>query len=80
MSKAVSIEIIATKILEIRRKKVMFDRDLAQLYGVKTKVLIQSVKRNIGGFPDDFMYVLTREEVAILRSQFVTSSWGGIGN
>ena len=77
MTKAISVEIIATKILDIRGKKVMLDRDLAKLYGVKTKVLIQSVKRNIGRFPSDFMYLLTKKEVTILRSQFVTSSWGG---
>ena len=55
----------------------MLDTDLAKLYGVKTKVLIQTVKRNISRFPSDFIYLLTKEEVANLRSQFVTSSWGG---
>jgi len=77
MTKAISIEIIATKILEIRGKKVMLDRDLAQLYGVGTKQLVRQVKRNIERFPEDFMYQLTREEVANLRCQFGTSSWGG---
>ena len=73
----ISTEIIASKILEIRGKKVMFDKDLARLYGVVTKVLIQSVKRNMGRFPEDFMFQLTQEEFINLRSQFVTSSWGG---
>ena len=56
----------------------MMDRDLARLYGVPVKVLNQAVKRNIERFPDDFMYQLTRQEVVNLKSQFVTSSWGGI--
>ena len=53
------------------------DQDLAELYNVDTKVLIQSVKRNIKRFPGDFMFQLTKEEFIDLRSQFVTSSWGG---
>jgi len=77
MANTISIEIIAAKILVIRGKKVMLDRDLAKLYGVETKILLQAVKRNLQRFPDDFMYQLTRQEVTILRSQFVTSSWGG---
>jgi hypothetical protein len=68
---------LAQAFLFVRGKKVMLDKDLAQLYGVKTKVLLQSVKRNAKRFPEDFMYQLTKEEVANLRSQFVTSSWGG---
>jgi hypothetical protein len=55
-------------------KKVMLDADLAVLYDVETKVLIQAVKRNLERFPEDFMFQLTQEEFAILRSQFVTSS------
>lgn len=55
----------------------MIDRDLAELYGVKTKVLKQQVKRNLNRFPPDFMFELTKEEFEILRSQIVTSSWGG---
>jgi hypothetical protein len=55
----------------------MLDSDLAELYGVATKVLIQAVKRNIDRFPDDFMFQLTKQELGNLRSQFVTSSWGG---
>lgn len=55
----------------------MIDRDLAELYGVETKVLKQAVKRNIDIFPEHFMFELTEDEFRILRSQFVTSSWGG---
>ncbi|MFA5411114.1 MAG: ORF6N domain-containing protein [Candidatus Omnitrophota bacterium] len=78
MRDTVSVEVIATKILEIRGRKVMLDADLARLYGVSTKRLNEQVKRNKKRFPDDFMYRLTEEEVAILRSQFATSSWGGV--
>jgi len=73
----IPIELITNKILLLRDKKVMLDKDLAELYGVKTKVLIQSVKRNISRFPGDFMFQLTRDEFNNLRSQFGTSSWGG---
>ena len=58
----------------------MLDFDLAALYGVATKVLNQAAKRNRGRFPDDFMFQLTSEETAYLRSQFVTSSWQTIEN
>ena len=65
------------KIFLIRDMKVMLDKDLAELYGVETKVLKQAVKRNISRFPDDFMFQLTSGEFENLRSQIVTSSWGG---
>ncbi len=68
MAKAIAVEIIAAKIFEIRGKKVMLDRDLAQLYGVATKTLNQAVKRNIHRFPDDFMFKLTNGE----RNKVVT--------
>ena len=55
----------------------MLDRDLAELYRVETKVLNQAVSRNIARFPEDFMFRLTVDEFKILRSQFVTSRWGG---
>jgi len=55
----------------------MFDFDLAGLYGVETKVLNQAVKRNIERFPKDFMFQLSEKEIKNLRSQFVTSSYGG---
>lgn len=69
-------EFIVSKIYFIRGKKVMIDRDLALLYGVKTKVLNQMVKRNALRFPSDFMFKITREENEILRSQFVTLEKG----
>lgn len=68
---------IHQKIHEIRGQKVMLDFDLAELYGVETKVFKQSVKRNLRRFPSDFMWELTSEEFRNLRSQNVTSSWGG---
>jgi len=61
----------------IRGERVMLDRDLAEIYGVETRVLNQSVKRNIERFPERFMFQLSKEEFEILKSQFVTSSWGG---
>ena len=69
---------IEKAILLIRGQKVMLDADLAELYDVETKVLVQAVKRNLERFPEDFMFQLSQEEFAILRSQIVTSSdWGG---
>lgn len=65
---------IETLIYEIRGQRVMLDRDLAMLYQVTTKAFNQAVKRNIERFPEDFMFQLTRQEYANLRSQFVTSS------
>ena len=61
----------------IRGQQVIIDRDLALLYGVETRALNQAVKRNIERFPDDFMFQLDKEDVEILKSQNVTSSWGG---
>ncbi|WP_334111622.1 ORF6N domain-containing protein [Paucihalobacter sp.] len=79
MSKELSIpdEIIANKIFLVRNKKVMLDSDLADLYQVETKRLNEQVKRNINRFPEDFMFQLTKEEWANLKSQNATSSWGG---
>jgi hypothetical protein len=73
-------ERIINKIYIIRNRKVMLDRDLAELYGVKTRALNQAVKRNIERFPEDFMFQLTKEEVKYARSQFVTLQKGGWGN
>jgi hypothetical protein len=76
----IPIEEIESRIYLIRGHRVMLDQDLAELYGVLTKALKQAVKRNIDRFPSDFMFVLTYQEVANLRSQIVTSSsrqWGG---
>jgi len=67
----ISDERIINRIFLVRRRKVMSDSDLAELYGVKTFVLNQAVRRNIERFPDDFMFQLTREEYKSLRSQFV---------
>jgi hypothetical protein len=64
---------IERKILLLRGEKVMLDRDLAELYGVETKVLNQAVKRNVDRFPADFMFQLSKEEAALIsRSQIVT--------
>src|SRR5712692_8453912 len=72
---------IASRIVVVRGLKVMLDADLADLYGVRTKALIQAVKRNHARFPSDFLFQLTEQEVGILRSQIVTSRssshWGG---
>ncbi len=70
-------EAVREMIFYIRGQKVMIDKDLATLYGVPTKVFNQAVKRNINRFPGDFMFRLTRDEFDNLRSQFVTSRWGG---
>jgi len=78
MANEMSVEIVAAKILEIRGKKVMLDRDLAKMYGVPVRSLNQAVKRNLRRFPGDFMYQLTKQEVINLKSQIVTSSWGGV--
>jgi len=72
MAKDISIDVLAAKILFIRGKRVMLDSELAKLYDVPTKVLLQSVKRNKQRFPDDFM-----DEFRNLRSQIVTSRKGG---
>ncbi len=61
----------------IRGRRVMLDEDLAELYGVKTKVLNQAVRRNEDRFPEGFMFQLSLIEFSDLKSQFVTSSWGG---
>ena len=66
-------EVVMSKIYVIRDQKVMLDRDLAELYGVETKVLKQAVRRNMTRFPEDFMFEMTKEELVNWRSQFVTS-------
>lgn len=78
MSEIVPVELITSKIYFIRGVKVLLDKDLAELYDVETRVLNQAVKRHIKRFPDDFMFQLTRAEFNNLKSQFVTSSWGGV--
>ena len=77
MSKTIAAaELIATRIYELRGRKVMLDRDLAKLYGVKLKRLNEQVKRNIRRFPDDFMFQLTWEELESSRSQIATLKQG----
>ncbi len=73
----ITIERIAAQIYVIRGEQVMLDSDLAELYGVPTKRLNEQVSRNLDRFPEDFMFQLTRDEFANLKSQIATSSWGG---
>jgi len=70
----VHIKDIQNRIFTIRGLQVMVDRDLAELYGTKTKALNQAVKRNINRFPEQFMFKLSKEEFDYWRSQFVTSN------
>jgi len=70
-------ETVIDKIYHIREQKVMLDSDLAELYGVETRVLNQAINRNIDRFPPDFMFQLNEGEWSNLKSQFVISSWGG---
>ena len=68
------LELIQSKIYEIKGQRVMLDFDLAELYQVETRVLNQAVKRNIDRFPEDFMFQVTAEEWAVISSQFVMTS------
>lgn len=81
MTKEVNINLkeedVISRIYFIRGHKVMFDDDLAELYGVETRRLNEQVKRNVDRFPEDFMFQLTPEEWENLMSRFATSSWGG---
>jgi len=70
-------ESIINKIYVFREQKVMLDSDIAELYQVETKRLNEQVKRNLDRFPESFMFQLTKEEWADLKSQNATSSWGG---
>src|SRR5206468_6680715 len=72
----VANEAIASRIVVLRGQRVMLDADLAALYGVTTKRLNEQVRRNLERFPSDFMFQLTNQEVAILRSQFATLKTG----
>ena len=74
----IPVERIERSILLIRGQKVMLSTDLAELYQVEPRVLVQAVKRNIARFPKDFMFQLTEEEFSNLKSQIVISSWGGL--
>ncbi len=68
---------ISQKIYFLRGHRVMLSTDLARLYGVEARALIQAVQRNIDRFPADFLFQLTADEHKNLKSQFVISSWGG---
>ncbi|MBX9850585.1 MAG: ORF6N domain-containing protein [Cytophagaceae bacterium] len=70
-------EAVISKIYVFREKKVMLDSDLAELYGVETRVLNQAVKRNEDRFPEDFMFTLTEQEFDQLKQQLPSSNWGG---
>ena len=70
-------ERIESQILLIRGHKVMLSSDLAALYGVEPRALVQAVKRNRERFPKDFMFQLSAREFAVLKSQIVISTWGG---
>ncbi len=78
MSTLILVERIEQKILLIRGHKVLLSSNLAELYNVEPKILVQAVKRNMDRFPKDFMFQLNEEEFSNLKSQIVTSSWGGI--
>lgn len=71
------IQHVQTKIYVVKGQNVMFDSDLAELYGIETKRLKEAVKRNIKRFPEDFMFEITKKEAESLRSQFATSNRGG---
>ena len=75
------LQIIQSKIYELRGQKVMLDKDLAELYEVTTSNLNKAVKRNIKRFPEDFMFQLTQVEFEELKSNLIfqngTSNWGG---
>src|SRR5438067_13720692 len=66
---------IEKRIFILRGERIMLSFDIAALYGIETKALVQAVKRNIDRFPEDFMFQLTAEEFQNLKSQIVTSSW-----
>ena len=76
-NKIIQAESIQNRIYTIRNVQVMLDSDLANMYQVETRVLNQAISRNIERFPEDFMFQLTTEEWGNLKSQNVTSSWGG---
>jgi ORF6N domain len=75
----VEYEVVRSKISIVRGLRVMFAQDLAALYSVETKVIMQAVQRNIDRFPTDFMFQLSNQEFMSLKSQFVTSNEGGRG-
>ena len=78
MKSLVPSERIENRIYFLRGQKIMFSMHLAELYEVEPRALVQAVKRNSGRFPPDFMFQLSEAEFKNLKSQFVTSSWGGL--
>ncbi len=78
MREAFPVELVQHKIFMVRGHKVMLSPHLAKLYGVEVRALIQAVKRNKDRFPNDFMFHLNDAEFKNLKSQIVTSSWGGV--
>jgi hypothetical protein len=74
----VPLERIERRIFRLRGQRVLLSIDLAELYGVEPRSLVQAVKRNIERFPQDFMFQLSKSEFESLKSQIVTSSWGGL--
>lgn len=72
-----SAEQVAARILVVRGRRVILDLHLAQLYGVPTRRLNEQVRRNTERFPPEFAFVLTNQDLADLKSQIATSSWGG---
>ncbi|MBQ7954570.1 MAG: ORF6N domain-containing protein [Lachnospiraceae bacterium] len=76
-AKIMTVDNIRNRVYIIRGQQVMLDYDLAEIYGYEVKRLNEQVKRNIARFPEDFMFQISIEEYANLKSQFATSSWGG---
>jgi hypothetical protein len=77
MKELIPAEVIVKKINLIHGHRVMLDSDLAEMYDLAAKVLLQVVKRNLKRFPPDFMFQLNNQEVTSLKSQILISSWGG---
>ncbi len=77
MKKSIPPELIESRIFLIRKQKVMVDKDLAILYNIETRALVQAVKRNLDRFPADFMFQLNKKEFNLLKSHFVISKRGG---
>jgi len=77
MSELIKHQDIRDRIIEVRGERVLLDRDVAELYGVETKEINQAVQRNLDKFPEGYILTLDHDEWVVLKSQFVTSSWGG---
>jgi hypothetical protein len=77
MKNLIPIEHIEGKIYFLRKQKVMLSHDLASLYQVEARALVQAVKRNLDRFPEDFMFQLNNEEFHDFKSHFINSGWGG---